>query len=69
MSEQEVTYSMVRFHKSAGLQKQVRPEETKGPREAGYRSKCLKYLISHVFFKMHFKFLKIRNILSFYVKL
>nr|AAI40969.1 Killer cell lectin-like receptor, subfamily A, member 1 [Mus musculus]AAK55400.1 natural killer cell receptor Ly49A [Mus musculus] len=37
MSEQEVTYSMVRFHKSAGLQKQVRPEETKGPREAGYR--------------------------------
>ncbi|XP_021009879.1 T-cell surface glycoprotein YE1/48 isoform X3 [Mus caroli] len=37
MSEQEVTYSTVRFHKSAGLQKEVRHEETKEPREAGYR--------------------------------
>ncbi|XP_021044876.1 T-cell surface glycoprotein YE1/48-like isoform X2 [Mus pahari] len=37
MSEEEVTYSTVRFHKSSGLQKQVRPGETKGPREAGYR--------------------------------
>lgn len=65
MSEPEVTYSTVRLHKSSGLQKLVRHEETQGPREAGNRSKCLKYLISHVFFKMYFKLLKIRNILSF----
>ncbi|XP_021045536.1 killer cell lectin-like receptor 5 [Mus pahari] len=37
MSEQEVTYSTVRFHKSLGLQNQVRPEETQGSREAGKR--------------------------------
>ncbi|XP_031239473.1 killer cell lectin-like receptor 5 isoform X2 [Mastomys coucha] len=33
MSEQEVTYSTVRFHKSSGLQNQVMPEETQGPGE------------------------------------
>ena len=65
MSEPEVTYSTVRFHKSSGLQKLVRHEETQGPREAGNRSKYLKYLISHVFFKKYFKLLKIINILSF----
>ncbi|XP_063141986.1 killer cell lectin-like receptor, subfamily A, member 5 isoform X2 [Rattus norvegicus] len=37
MSEQEVTYSSVRFSKSSGLQNQVKPEETKGPKEAGHR--------------------------------
>ncbi|XP_028636771.1 killer cell lectin-like receptor 5 [Grammomys surdaster] len=37
MSEQEVTYSTVRFHKSSGLQNQVRPKETQGPRAAGHR--------------------------------
>ncbi|EDK99956.1 mCG130123 [Mus musculus] len=39
MSEPEVTYSTVRLHKSSGLQKQVRHEETQGPREVGNR-KC-----------------------------
>nr|ACN29979.1 Ly49C [Mus musculus] len=39
MSEPEVTYSTVRLHKSSGLQKLVRHEETQGPREAGNR-KC-----------------------------
>ncbi|XP_021044885.1 killer cell lectin-like receptor 5 isoform X1 [Mus pahari] len=37
MSEPKVTYSTVRIHKSSGLQKLVRHEETQGPREAGYR--------------------------------
>ncbi|XP_076795970.1 killer cell lectin-like receptor 5 isoform X2 [Arvicanthis niloticus] len=37
MSEQEVTYSTVRFHKSSGSQNQVKIEETQGPREAGHR--------------------------------
>nr|XP_034367560.1 killer cell lectin-like receptor 4 isoform X2 [Arvicanthis niloticus] len=37
MSEQEVTFSTVRFHESSGLQNQVRLEETKGPRKAGPR--------------------------------
>ncbi|XP_052031013.1 killer cell lectin-like receptor 5 isoform X8 [Apodemus sylvaticus] len=34
MSDQDVTYSTVRFHKSSGLQNQERPEENQGPREA-----------------------------------
>uniref|UniRef100_A0A8I6A542 Killer cell lectin-like receptor, subfamily A, member 2 n=2 Tax=Rattus norvegicus TaxID=10116 RepID=A0A8I6A542_RAT len=38
MSEQEVTYTTVRFHKSPGLQNQVRPEETQRPRKAGHRA-------------------------------
>lgn len=37
MSEQEVTYTTLRFHKSSGLQSPVRPEETQGPRDAGHR--------------------------------
>ncbi|XP_052031038.1 killer cell lectin-like receptor 5 isoform X1 [Apodemus sylvaticus] len=37
MSEQEVTYSTVRFYKSSGLHNQVRSEETQGPREARHR--------------------------------
>ncbi|XP_034367679.1 killer cell lectin-like receptor 2 [Arvicanthis niloticus] len=37
MSEQEVTYATVRFHKSSGLQNQVRPDETQEPREASHR--------------------------------
>ncbi|XP_028636807.1 killer cell lectin-like receptor 7 isoform X2 [Grammomys surdaster] len=37
MSEQEVTYSTVRFHKSSELQNQVRPEDIQEPREAGHR--------------------------------
>ncbi|XP_021010686.1 killer cell lectin-like receptor 7 isoform X3 [Mus caroli] len=37
MSEQEVTYSTVRFHKSSRLQKLVRTEEPQRPREACYR--------------------------------
>ncbi|XP_034367553.1 killer cell lectin-like receptor 5 [Arvicanthis niloticus] len=37
MSDQEVTYSTVRFPKSSGLESKVRPEETHGPREAGRR--------------------------------
>lgn len=37
MSEQEVTYSTVRFHKSSGLQNQVRPEDNQGSREAGHK--------------------------------
>jgi hypothetical protein len=68
MSELEVTYSTVNLHKSSGLQKLVRHEETQGPREAGNRSKYLKYLIAHVFFKMYFKLLNIRSTLSFYLK-
>nr|AAK11559.1 natural killer cell receptor LY49M [Mus musculus] len=37
MSEQEVTFSAVRFHKSSGLQNRVRLEETGKPRKAGLR--------------------------------
>ncbi|XP_076795969.1 killer cell lectin-like receptor 5 [Arvicanthis niloticus] len=37
MSEQEVTYTSVRFHKSSVLENQVRPRDTQGPREAGRR--------------------------------
>ncbi|XP_052031029.1 T-cell surface glycoprotein YE1/48-like isoform X16 [Apodemus sylvaticus] len=37
MSEQEVTYSTLRFHKSSGLQNQVKPDETQEPREANQR--------------------------------
>nr|AAG10159.1 natural killer cell receptor LY49GDTM [Mus musculus] len=37
MSEQEVTYSTVRFHESSRLQKLVRTEEPQRPREACYR--------------------------------
>ncbi|XP_028636769.1 killer cell lectin-like receptor 5 [Grammomys surdaster] len=37
MSEQEVTFSTVRFHKRSGLQNHVRREETQVPREPGHR--------------------------------
>ncbi|XP_021044887.1 killer cell lectin-like receptor 5 [Mus pahari] len=37
MSEQEVTFSNVRFPKSSGLQNQVRLEATRRPRKAGLR--------------------------------
>nr|AAF75835.1 lectin-related NK cell receptor LY49L2 [Mus musculus]AAG41968.1 natural killer cell receptor Ly-49L2 [Mus musculus] len=37
MSEQEVTFSAVRFHKSSGLQNRVRLEETGKPQKAGLR--------------------------------
>ncbi|XP_021010762.1 killer cell lectin-like receptor 4 isoform X2 [Mus caroli] len=37
MSEPEVTFSAVRFHKSSGMQNQVRIEETRKPRKAGLR--------------------------------
>ncbi|XP_052031036.1 killer cell lectin-like receptor 4 [Apodemus sylvaticus] len=37
MSEQEVIFSTVRFHKSSGLQNPVRLAETQGPRKAGPR--------------------------------
>ncbi|NP_001104780.1 Ly49 inhibitory receptor-like [Rattus norvegicus] len=37
MSEQEVTYSTVRFKKSSEMQNQVRPKEPQRPREAGHR--------------------------------
>nr|XP_034367507.1 killer cell lectin-like receptor 2 [Arvicanthis niloticus] len=37
MTDQEVTYTTVRFHKSSGLQRPVRPEETQRPREPGHR--------------------------------
>lgn len=37
MSEQEVTYSTLRFHNSSGLQNQVKTDKTQGPRETGHR--------------------------------
>ncbi|XP_031239931.1 LOW QUALITY PROTEIN: killer cell lectin-like receptor 2 [Mastomys coucha] len=37
MTDEEVTYTTVRFHKSSGLQDPVRPEETQRPREADHR--------------------------------
>uniref|UniRef100_A0A8C8UQW7 Killer cell lectin-like receptor 2 n=1 Tax=Peromyscus maniculatus bairdii TaxID=230844 RepID=A0A8C8UQW7_PERMB len=40
MSDEEVTYTTVRFHKSSGLQNGGRSDETQGPREAGH-GKCL----------------------------
>lgn len=46
MSEQEVIFSTERFHKSSGLQNQVRPEETQWSRKAGPRGKCFKCLKS-----------------------
>ncbi|XP_040599624.1 uncharacterized protein LOC101823350 [Mesocricetus auratus] len=40
MSDEEITYATVRFHKSSsGLQNGGRPNETQGPSEAGHR-KC-----------------------------
>ncbi|XP_055467459.1 killer cell lectin-like receptor 2 [Psammomys obesus] len=39
MSDRDITYTTVRFHKSSGLQNRVRHDETQGSREAGYR-KC-----------------------------
>uniref|UniRef100_A0A8C9CTP7 C-type lectin domain-containing protein n=1 Tax=Peromyscus maniculatus bairdii TaxID=230844 RepID=A0A8C9CTP7_PERMB len=41
MSDEEVTYTTVRFHKSSGLQNGGRSDETQGPREAGHRSKLV----------------------------
>ncbi|XP_076796776.1 killer cell lectin-like receptor 4 isoform X2 [Arvicanthis niloticus] len=35
MSEQEVIFSTVKFHKNSRSQNQMRPEETQGPRETG----------------------------------
>ncbi|CAH7424830.1 killer cell lectin-like receptor 2 [Phodopus roborovskii] len=38
MSDEEITYTTLRFHKSSsGLQNGGRPDETQGPREAGHR--------------------------------
>ncbi|XP_013209942.1 killer cell lectin-like receptor 2 [Microtus ochrogaster] len=38
MSDEEITYATVRFHKSSsGLQNERKPDEAKGPREAGHR--------------------------------
>nr|AAF99550.1 natural killer cell receptor Ly49P3 isoform [Mus musculus]AAF99595.1 natural killer cell receptor Ly-49P3 [Mus musculus] len=39
MSEQEVTFSTVRFQKTSGLQNRVRLEETLKPRKAGLRGR------------------------------
>lgn len=41
MSEQEVSYSNVRFQKCSGLQNQVRPEETERARAAGHRERSV----------------------------
>lgn len=52
MSDEEITYATVKFHKSSsGLQNEGRPDEAKGPTEAGHRGKCFKYInspVSHV---------------------
>uniref|UniRef100_A0A8C6GGZ5 C-type lectin domain-containing protein n=1 Tax=Mus spicilegus TaxID=10103 RepID=A0A8C6GGZ5_MUSSI len=45
MTEQEVTFSAVRFHKSSGLQNRVRLEETLKPRKAGLKGKYFKFLV------------------------
>nr|XP_048288340.1 killer cell lectin-like receptor 2 [Myodes glareolus] len=38
MSDEEITYATVKFHKSSsGLQNEGRPDEAKGPTEAGHR--------------------------------
>ncbi|XP_075837965.1 killer cell lectin-like receptor 2 [Microtus pennsylvanicus] len=38
MSDEEITYATVRFHKSSsGLQNEGRPDEAKGPKEAGHK--------------------------------
>uniref|UniRef100_A0A8C6GG34 C-type lectin domain-containing protein n=1 Tax=Mus spicilegus TaxID=10103 RepID=A0A8C6GG34_MUSSI len=45
MTEQEVTFSAVRFHKSSGLQNRVRLEETLKPRKAGLKGRGDKYFV------------------------
>lgn len=37
MSDEEITYATVRFHKSSELQNEGKPDETQGPKEAGHR--------------------------------
>ncbi|XP_060239400.1 killer cell lectin-like receptor 2 [Meriones unguiculatus] len=37
MSDQDITYATVRFHRSSELQSRVRPDEIQGPRETGHR--------------------------------
>ncbi|OBS66156.1 hypothetical protein A6R68_05302, partial [Neotoma lepida] len=37
MSDEEITYTTVRFNKSSELQNRGRADETQGPREAGHR--------------------------------
>lgn len=37
MSDEEITYTTVKFHKSSDLQNRERADETQGPREAGHR--------------------------------
>ncbi|XP_029390891.1 LOW QUALITY PROTEIN: killer cell lectin-like receptor 2 [Mus pahari] len=37
MTDQEVTYTTLRFHKTSGLQNPVRLEETQRPRDVGHR--------------------------------
>lgn len=50
MSDEEITYATVKFHKSSsGLQNEGRPDEAKGPKEACHRGKCFKYINSPVF--------------------
>ena len=58
MTEQEDTFSAVRFHKSSGLQNEMRLKETRKPEKARLRGKCLKCLKS-LFKKLYFKFLVI----------
>lgn len=50
MSDEEITYATVRFHKSSsGLKNEGRPDEAKGPKEAGHKGKCFKCINSSVF--------------------
>lgn len=49
MSDEEITYATVRFHKSSELQNEGKPDETQGPKEAGHRGKCFKCINSPVF--------------------
>ncbi|EDM01708.1 rCG29909 [Rattus norvegicus] len=44
MSEEEITYSTVRFKISSEVQNQVRPKEPQRTREAVHRGKCFKCL-------------------------
>ncbi|XP_041910350.1 killer cell lectin-like receptor 5 [Arvicola amphibius] len=50
MSDEEITYSTVRFGKSSTLQNRGRPEETQGPRGTVHKGKCFKHLNSCEFY-------------------
>lgn len=45
MTNNEITYTTVRFHRSSELQNRARPDETQRSREAVHRGKCFKHLI------------------------